>query len=102
MLCVRVVGCEPNKILVPSEYSPSMTKKFIWSQGTCKNLDGSFECECANGYRGDGQNCDNIDECAERTHDCAKGHHVKPLFLRRICDVVRELKALSTSIGGAQ
>ena len=38
---------------------------------TCSDTLGSFECECFDGYRGDGvKKCDEIDECAEGTDEC--------------------------------
>ena len=38
----------------------------------CTNTDGSFICDCAYGYDGDGINdCSDIDECATKTHDCS-------------------------------
>ena len=37
-------------------------------QGTCNNLPGSSECVCNAGYGG--ENCDDIDECADNTDEC--------------------------------
>ena len=34
------------------------------TDGYCINTDGSFGCECKDGYDGDGFTCANIDECA--------------------------------------
>ncbi|XP_041942969.1 nidogen-2 isoform X5 [Alosa sapidissima] len=31
----------------------------------------NFQCQCATGYRGDGRNCYDIDECAEHLSSCA-------------------------------
>ncbi|XP_014909284.1 nidogen-2 isoform X5 [Poecilia latipinna] len=37
----------------------------------CIPLEGqAFRCQCATGYRGDGQNCYDIDECAEGLNSC--------------------------------
>ncbi|XP_043966031.1 nidogen-2 isoform X6 [Gambusia affinis] len=37
----------------------------------CIPLEGqAFRCQCATGYRGDGQNCYDIDECAEGLSSC--------------------------------
>ncbi|XP_076151725.1 nidogen-2 [Alosa pseudoharengus] len=30
----------------------------------------NFQCQCATGYRGDGRNCYDVDECAERLSSC--------------------------------
>eukprot|EP00494_Astrolonche_serrata_P030074 UN30341 len=40
------------------------------------NTPGSFECICENGYFGDGMQCDHIDECQIRTHNCVLDHAV--------------------------
>ena len=29
----------------------------------CINTDGSFECSCKDGYEGDGNVCDDVNEC---------------------------------------
>ena len=29
----------------------------------CLNTDGSFECSCKDGYEGDGNVCDDVNEC---------------------------------------
>ena len=31
----------------------------------CFNLPGTYECKCSEGFRGDGFNCSDIDECYE-------------------------------------
>ncbi|KAM3585501.1 uncharacterized protein V6R79_019324 [Siganus canaliculatus] len=37
----------------------------------CIPLEGqAFQCQCATGYRGDGRNCYDVDECAEGTSSC--------------------------------
>lgn len=37
---------------------------------TCNNIPGSFECNCLSGYRGDGSNCTDVDECTENIDNC--------------------------------
>ncbi|CAB4024087.1 c-binding -like isoform X1, partial [Paramuricea clavata] len=39
---------------------------------TCTNAEGSFNCSCKNGYRGNGTSCKDINECLENRHDCDK------------------------------
>ncbi|KAM7375351.1 hypothetical protein PAMA_014447 [Pampus argenteus] len=46
----------------------------------CIPLEGqAFQCQCATGYRGDGHNCYDIDECAEGSSSC--GAHSQCLNL---------------------
>jgi len=45
------------------------------SEGNCRNLIGSYTCECPNGYAASGSYfegfvCTNVDECLENLHDC--------------------------------
>ncbi|CAB4040547.1 neurogenic locus notch homolog 1-like, partial, partial [Paramuricea clavata] len=37
---------------------------------TCTNTEGSFNCSCKNGYRGNGTLCKDKNECLENSHDC--------------------------------
>ena len=37
---------------------------------TCTDLIGENDCTCNAGFSGDGVRCDDIDECAARTHQC--------------------------------
>ena len=36
----------------------------------CENTHGSYECICNEGYVGNGQICEDVNECAELTHQC--------------------------------
>ena len=36
----------------------------------CINIIGSFLCQCKFGYRGDGVNCTDVNECTEQNHNC--------------------------------
>ena len=36
----------------------------------CTNLIGSYDCECKEGFNGNGFNCTDIDECAQNIHNC--------------------------------
>ncbi len=39
---------------------------------TCVNTEGSYECACEEGFDGDGQICEDKDECALGLHNCAE------------------------------
>jgi hypothetical protein len=39
----------------------------------CINTDGSFKCECDAGFKGDGYNCVDIDECLNDPNLCENG-----------------------------
>ena len=55
---------------------PSMSTEFFRNLKfflRCVNTEGTYECECADGYRGrgfGGNGCKDIDECHEGNHDC--------------------------------
>lgn len=38
----------------------------------CVRVDGQLECVCQAGYRGDGERCEDIDECEEGLDECAE------------------------------
>ena len=38
----------------------------------CEDTVGSFICICKQGYKFDGKNCIDIDECTEETHSCSQ------------------------------
>ena len=51
----------------------------VCGNGTCSNLNGSFECACENGFApGPLGNCEDIDECVEYGHQCAFRCHNLP------------------------
>lgn len=37
---------------------------------TCSNTEGSYSCECDQGFKGDGTSCDDMDECKAGTDSC--------------------------------
>ena len=41
-----------------------------YTEGFCTDTEGSYTCDCPDGYIGDGRDCDNIDECQTGSHDC--------------------------------
>ena len=44
----------------------------ICGNGSCANVAGSFECQCAEGYApGPKGTCEDVDECREYGHQCA-------------------------------
>ncbi|CAI5446030.1 unnamed protein product [Caenorhabditis angaria] len=40
------------------------------SDANCSNLNGTFQCSCKQGYRGDGFMCSDINECQDNSHSC--------------------------------
>lgn len=43
------------------DLSPSPCSRYA----SCENMEGTYNCTCNDGYRGDGHHCADIDECAE-------------------------------------
>ena len=39
----------------------------------CKNIPGKYECECKQGYQGDGRSCNDVNECAKTPNPCNDG-----------------------------
>ena len=39
----------------------------------CINFPGSFRCSCKTGWRGDGIDCNNINECDTNADNCPQG-----------------------------
>ena len=39
--------------------------------GRCVNVEGSYSCECREGYQGDGRTCTEMDECELGEDDCS-------------------------------
>ena len=37
----------------------------------CRNIPGSFQCECKPGYHGQVKNCQDLDECSSNKHLCS-------------------------------
>ena len=38
--------------------------------GSCFNTDGSYSCNCNDGYKNDDSSCEDINECLEDSHSC--------------------------------
>jgi len=49
---------------------PEQGVNFCDANSYCDNTEGSWNCECFAGFRGDGQNCLDIDECHEKSDNC--------------------------------
>ena len=44
----------------------------VCGNGTCANVEGGFECACADGFApGPDGVCEDVDECREYGHQCA-------------------------------
>lgn len=53
--------------LYVSDIDECRVMPFLCRNGRCRNILGSFNCECAEGYvlAADGQHCRDVDECHE-------------------------------------
>lgn len=51
----------------------------------CVNTVGSYDCECSDGYIGDGETCNDIDECLTDTVECADDAFCKNIEGSYIC-----------------
>ena len=41
----------------------------------CVNSIGSYSCNCYPGFEGNGETCDNINECEKHMHNCQENAH---------------------------
>jgi fibulin 1/2 len=58
----------------------------ICGNGTCRNIDGGFECSCNDGFApGANQVCEDVNECLEMGSQCAFRCHNAPGSFRCIC-----------------
>ncbi|KAM4559740.1 nidogen-2 [Odontesthes bonariensis] len=66
---ISPLGVEPSE---PEEVNPCYTGNHDCdTTAKCIPLEGqAFRCQCATGYRGDGHNCYDVDECAEGLSSC--------------------------------
>ncbi|XP_035688304.1 fibrillin-2-like isoform X4 [Branchiostoma floridae] len=60
--CVDVDECQSDKFVIPCP-----------GHSHCENTMGSFICECDEGHRFENLVCEEIDECAEGSHNCPSG-----------------------------
>ncbi|XP_039997909.1 nidogen-2 isoform X5 [Xiphias gladius] len=72
------LGAEPTE---PEQVNPCYAGNHDCdTTAQCIPLEGqAFQCQCATGYRGDGRNCYDIDECAEGLSSC--GAHAQCMNL---------------------
>ena len=55
---------EPSMAVVCLDIDECATETHTCNaHAVCTNTDGSFACECNNGYSGEGQECEEVDEC---------------------------------------
>ncbi|XP_074482615.1 nidogen-2 isoform X2 [Sebastes fasciatus] len=66
---ISPVGAEPTE---PELVNPCYAGNHDCdTTAQCIPLEGqAFQCQCATGYRGDGRNCYDVDECAEESTPC--------------------------------
>ena len=53
-----------------NESDPLFLDNDCHEEAMCSNSYGSYNCTCNEGFRGDGFNCSDIDECVEGTDEC--------------------------------
>ena len=72
--CIDINECKPtNGRRRRSSTAIGIPDSPCHEDAYCTNHDGTFECTCNAGTRGDGyDSCVDIDECAEKTHICDK------------------------------
>ncbi|XP_070711595.1 nidogen-2 [Pempheris klunzingeri] len=78
---ISPVGGESNRPTGPELVNPCYAGNHDCdTTAQCIPLEGqAFQCQCATGYRGDGRNCYDIDECAEGLSSC--GAHAQCMNL---------------------
>lgn len=57
-MCINIDECLSSKL------------NECYNEGICTDTEGSYTCDCPDGYIGDGRDCDDIDECRSGSHDC--------------------------------
>jgi len=67
MILLKILYSDVNECLLNNGHGPC--------QGTCHNLEGSYECSCADipGYKltADNHTCEDIDECTLDNGNCS-------------------------------
>lgn len=94
--------CECNRFLVFTDVNECDLRPKVHTCirkiSECINIPGSYSCRCLEGYEGDGQTCDDIDECSYTDmNTCDSVRQVKIMCdsVRQVkitCDIVRQVK----------
>ena len=69
--CLSIGQCCACLVLAAYDECLEGTHDCDPSFGVCTDTAGGFECTCREGFRGDGKNCVDIDECTEQIDDCS-------------------------------
>ena len=74
-MCLEIDECAPGSGLSNCDVTSAY----------CVNTVGSFDCECSDGYVGDGKTCNDIDECLTDSVDCSDDAYCKNVEGSYIC-----------------
>ena len=90
--CNDIDECDIGTANCDSRDDPSTTLVFRGDsrQSFCSNTDGSYECFCARGYLGDGQVCEDNDECSNG-HGCDPSSDCKNTIGTYYCECMTGL-----------
>ncbi|MAJ97119.1 MAG: hypothetical protein CMI56_00705 [Parcubacteria group bacterium] len=69
-ICIDIDECSEKKANGENENSSTRKDKTCHKNASCTNTKGSFECKCLSGYKGDGFECEDINECLTKNGGC--------------------------------